>query len=83
MILMTSGEASLLAKLEQIEHNQKKIMIAITILASFQSVNLHDEIINKWFDVDKELAEKKRLKAQAKQNGYTLAQWKKKLESDK
>lgn len=80
---MTSGKASLLAKLEQIEHNQKKIMIAITILESFHSVNLHDEIINKWFDVDQELAEKKQLKAQAKWNDYILAQWKKKLESEK
>ncbi|WP_253301773.1 hypothetical protein [Spiroplasma endosymbiont of Phyllotreta cruciferae] len=31
---MTSGEASILGKLEQIEHNQKKIMEAILAIAN-------------------------------------------------
>lgn len=74
---MSAGEASLLAKLETIEHNQKKIMEALL-------VNDNDCVIqNIWNQLDQELKEHKKLKAEAKKNGYTLAQYKKKLENDK
>lgn len=81
---MTSGEASLLAKLEQIEHNQKKIMVALESICLGAADSNRLKVIHiNWESMDKELAEKKRLKAQAKRNCYTTAQWKKKLESDK
>ncbi|WP_425380124.1 hypothetical protein [Spiroplasma endosymbiont of Stenodema calcarata] len=94
---MTSGEASILGKLEQIEHNQKKIMRGIlNISETFtkndfkELTNIDDENCNlatiiqdDWDWLDNQLKEHKKLKAQAKRNGYTLAQWKKIMENDK
>lgn len=81
---MSAGEASILGKIEEIDHNQKKIMDGILILANCKSCpDTYMNVGKSWEKLDKELAEKKRLKAQAKRNGYTLAQWKKKMEEDK
>lgn len=69
---MTAGEASLLAKLEKIEHNQNKIMEAIL-------VNDNDFTIqNIWIIMDEQEKQIKKDKQQAKKEGYTYSAWLKK-----
>lgn len=90
---MTAGEASLLAKLEKIEHNQEKIMLGIIELSNQIELNtinengeedieksflLSDLILTNWNRMDEELKQVKKDKQQAKKEGYTYSAWLKK-----